>query len=47
VVVKNGKVIVIEIKSATSQADVYYFARKTAVRLGVEICTDPVDLQLS
>ncbi len=28
VVIKNGKVIVVEIKSALSQADVYYFARK-------------------
>lgn len=28
VVIKNGKVIVIEMKSVLSQADVYYFARK-------------------
>ena len=28
VVVKNGKVIVVEIKSSTNQADVYYFTRK-------------------
>lgn len=75
VVIKNGKVIVIEIKSALDKGAVYHFARmvefyarktgrqidrklivtpyaepraqEVARKLGVEVCTDVVDLHAS